>query len=74
MPSSEITGTRHTCSVQTYMIARCPYIQNKNNFMRHVDVDEPKHHTINKTGKASLEPQLKPQGTGNSQLFTNQRI
>lgn len=42
--------------------------------MRCVDVDEPKQHTINKTGKASLEPWLKPQGIGNSQLFTNQRI
>lgn len=42
--------------------------------MRRVDVDEIKQHTINKTGKASLEPQLKLRDIGNSQLFTNQRI
>lgn len=56
------------------MKAGYPSTENKNDFMRRVDVDEPKQHTINKTGKASLEPQLKPQGIGNSQLFTNQRI
>lgn len=56
------------------MKARYPSTQNKNDFMRRVDVDELKQHTINKTGKASLEPQLNPQGIGNSQLFTNQRI
>lgn len=74
MPPSDIHRYQAHMECADTHEGKIPVTQNKINFMRRVDVDEPKQHTINKTGKASLEPQLKPQGIGNSQLFTNQRI